>query len=263
MRTGRATLASLGVPAGAWYVGLHVREGSYYGESSGGMSTHRNARIEDYFPAIKAVTDSGGYVIRLGDSSMRPLPAMPLVVDYALGAQKSPEADIFFCATCRFIIGTTSGLTTAALSFGTPMLLVNCISNDWQLWSAETDFIVKPVWDIRGKRLLSFAETYSQPVQGFLINALVMRRRGLEAVPNTSEEIRDAVVYKLACLDNGIPSDPDSVLNSYCETMAGNPMMFGAARPVPAFLKSHPELLISRCSATIAVSQGAIADQTG
>jgi putative glycosyltransferase (TIGR04372 family) len=243
MQTGRAALTALGVPAGAWYVGLHVREGSYHGESSGGMSTHRNARIEDYFPAINAITDRGGYVIRLGDNSMQPLPEMPGVVDYALSAQKSPQADIFFCATCRFIIGTTSGLTTAALSFGTPMLLVNCISNDWQLWSGDTDFIVKPVRDIRGKRTLSFAETYVQPVQGYLINALVMRRHGLEAIPNTPEEIESAVVYKIGRLDGRIQSDADPVLGSYREAMAANPMMFGAAHPVLPFLKEHPELL--------------------
>jgi putative glycosyltransferase (TIGR04372 family) len=244
MQAGRKVLAALGAPADAWYVGLHVREGSYYGESSGGMSTHRNAQIEDYFPAIKAITDRGGYVVRLGDSSMRPLPEMPRVLDYALSPQKSPQADVFFCATSRFIIGTTSGLTTAAQSFGTPMLLANCISNDWQLWSAETDFIVKLVWDIRGKRALSFAETYAQPIQGYLINAHVMRRHGLEAIPNTPEEIEDAVVYKMGRLDGRIRSGTDPVMASYREAMAGNPMMFSAARAVPAFLKSHPELLI-------------------
>jgi putative glycosyltransferase (TIGR04372 family) len=244
MQRGRDVLAALGVPADAWYVGLHVREGSYYGESSGGMSRHRNAQIEDYFPAIKAITDRGGYVIRLGDVSMRPLPEMPGVLDYALSTQKSSQADIFFCATSRFIIGTTSGLTTAALSFGTPMLLVNCISNDWQLWSPETDFIVKPVWDIRGKRTLSLAETYSQPVQGYLINAIVMRRHGLEAIPNTPHEIESAVVYKLARLDGEIPSDADPLMASYREAMAGNPMMFGGARPVLPFLKEHRELLV-------------------
>jgi putative glycosyltransferase (TIGR04372 family) len=243
MQVGRDVLKALGVPADAWYVGLHVREGSYYGESSGGMSAHRNARIEDYFPAIKAITDCGGYVIRLGDSSMRPLPEMSRVLDYALSEQKSPQADIFFCATSRFIIGTTSGLTTAAQSFGTPMLLVNCISNDWQLWSAETDFIVKPVWNIREKRMLSFAEAYSQPVQGYLINAHTMHRHGLEAIPNTPEEIEEAVLYKMARLHGTALSEGDPLVGLYHEVMASNPMMFGAAQPVPGFLKYHPDLL--------------------
>jgi putative glycosyltransferase (TIGR04372 family) len=245
MVLGAKTLAALGVPEGAWYVGLHVREGGYYGESSGGMSSHRNATIEDYLPAVRAVTERGGYVIRLGDSSMQPLPDMEQVVDYAHSPEKSPGADIFFCGTSRFVIGTTSGLTTACLSFGTPMVLVNCISNDWQLWSGETDFIVKPVWDLRNKRYLNFAETYSQPVQGYLINADVMRRHGLEAVPNSAEEIEAAVRYKLGLMEGLVvrPSDEQEPMHSYRTAMADNPMMFGAAYPVPAFIQQHWDLV--------------------
>jgi putative glycosyltransferase (TIGR04372 family) len=245
---GRKTLAALGVPEGAWYVGLHVREGGYYGESSGGMSTHRNASVEDYLPAIRAVTERGGYVIRLGDKSMQPLPDMEGVVDYAHSLEKSPDADIFLCGTSRFVIGTTSGLTTACLSFGTPMVLVNCISNDWQLWSAGTDFIVKPVWNLREKRFLTFAETYSQPVQGYLINADVMRRHGLEAVPNSPGEIEAAVRYKLDLMDDRLtrPDDEQEPMCSYRAAMAGNPMMFGAAYPVPMFLEQHRKELLPR-----------------
>jgi putative glycosyltransferase (TIGR04372 family) len=246
MALGAKTLAALGVPEGAWYAGLHVREGGYYGESSGGMSTHRNAAIEDYLPAVQAVTERGGYIIRLGDTSMRPLPEMERVVDYARSPVKSAGADIFFCGTSRFVIGTTSGLTTACLSFGTPMVLVNCISNDWQLWSAETDFIVKPVWDLRGKRYLTFPEVYSQPIQGFLINAGVMRRHGFEAVRNTAEEIEAAVRYKLDLIDGRVRRPPDiqEPMRSYRRAMANNPMMFGAACPVPQFLEQHRVLLL-------------------
>jgi putative glycosyltransferase (TIGR04372 family) len=260
---GEKTLAALGIPRGAWYVGLHVREGGYYGESSGGMSTHRNASVEDYLPAIRAVTERGGYVVRLGDNSMQPLPDMEGVVDYAHRAEKSPGADIFFCGTSRFVIGTTSGLTTACLSFGTPMVLVNCISNDWQLWSAGTDFIVKPVWNLREKRFMTFAETYAQPVQGYLINADVMRRHGLEAVPNSPEEIEAAVRYKLDLMDGLVtrPDDEQEPIRSYRTAMAGNPMMFGAAYPVPMFLEEHrKELLVSAESVELSRTDSVSAD---
>ena len=242
---GERTLAALNVPKGAWYVGLHVRESGYYGESAGGISTHRNAAIEDYLPAIKAITDRGGYVIRLGDKSMRPLPPMERVIDYARSRHKSSQADIFFCSTSRFVIGTTSGLTTACLSFGTPMVLVNCISNDWQLWSADTDFIVKRVWDMRGKRYLPFSEAFTQPVQGYLINASVLRRKGLIIISNTPQEIEEAVRYKLDLLDGHLarPADGQEPMAAYRQAMAGNPMMFGAARPVAPFLVRHRELL--------------------
>jgi len=244
---GEKTLAALNVPKDAWYVGLHVRESGYYGESAGGISTHRNAAIEDYLPAIKAVTDRGGYVIRLGDKSMRPLPPMERVIDYARSRHKSPQADIFFCATSRFVIGTTSGLTTACLAFGTPMMLVNCISNDWQLWSADTDFIVKRVWDMRGKRYLTFSEAFTQPVQGYLINASVLRRKGLIIIANTPQEIEEAVRYKLDLLDGHTvrPGDDEEPMASYRLAMAGNPMMFGAAHPAAPFLTRHRELLES------------------
>lgn len=254
MVVGAKTLAALGVPEGAWYVGLHVREGGYYGESSGGMSAHRNAAVEEYLPAIRAVTERGGYVIRLGDSSMDPLPDMEHVVDYAHRPEKSPGADIFFCGTSRFVIGTTSGLTTACLSFGTPVVLVNCISNDWQLWSGETDFIVKPVWNLREKRYLTFAETYSQPIQGYLINADVMRRHGLEAVPNSAGEIEAAVRYKLDLMDGLTtrPGDEQEPMRSYRTTMADNPMMFGAAYPAPMFLEQHrKDLLLPAASVAL------------
>ena len=244
---GAELLAKLGVPEGAWYVGVHVREGSFHNETRGDMSAHRNSDIEAYFPAIREVTSRGGYVIRLGDSGMRPFPAMPRVIDYAHSPFKSPAADIFFCATSRFIIGTTSGLTTASLSFGTPMVLVNCISADWQLWTADTDFILKRVWSRYQKRFLSLKETYSEPTQGYLMNAHMMRRHGLEAIPNSADDILKAVTYKLDKMEGLQKSRRDCEwLDSYNRAIADNTPIFGAGQPVPRFLADHPELLDGR-----------------
>jgi putative glycosyltransferase (TIGR04372 family) len=243
-KAGTDLLAKVGVPDEAWYVGLHVREGNFYKEARGHMSLHRNADIEDYFPAINAITSRGGYVIRLGDSGMRPLPPMPGVIDYAHSPYKSPAADIFFCATSKFVIGTTSGLTNASLCFGTPMLVVNCISSDWQLWTADTDFILKRVWSAHEKRFLSLRETYSDPTQGYLMNAHIMHRHGLEAVPNNADDILKAVTYKLDKMDRRQKSKRDSeLLDGYRRAIEENPPIFGAGQPVPQFLADYPELL--------------------
>lgn len=235
----------LGIPNDAWYVGLHVREGGYYKESDVGMSAHRNARIEDYLPAIAEITSRGGWVIRLGDRTMRRLPALPQVVDYAHSDMKSSRMDLFLFATSRFVIGTTTGLTTACLAFGCPMVLVNCISNDWQLWTDDTDFALKRIYDSRQRRFLSLAETYRRPIQGILINSTVMRRRGYVAVPNSAQEITEAVTYKLDILDKvrSRPDDSHPTLARYRQALAGNPYVFGAARPVVPFLERHPDLL--------------------
>jgi putative glycosyltransferase (TIGR04372 family) len=241
---GREQLRAMGVPEDAWYVGLHVREGGFYGEFAGSMSEHRNASVEDYRDAVREITRRGGWVIRLGDRSMRPLEPLPQVVDYARSEFKSRRMDVFLLATSRFVVGTTSGLTTAALSFGTPAVLVNCISNDWQLWSGDTDFIVKRLYDRREKRFLSLGETYRQPVQGYLINNVVTRRQGYDIHPNTAAEITEAVRYKLDIVlgDRPRPGEPSAALQRYRQAMAGNPLMFGAAHPVVPFLERHPEL---------------------
>jgi putative glycosyltransferase (TIGR04372 family) len=237
-------LAQLGVPEDAWYVGLHVREAGFYAEASSGISTHRNASIADYDRAINEITSRGGWVIRLGDSSMKPLAQRAQVVDYAISQQKSPSMDIFLLATSRFVIGTTSGLTTACLSFGTPMVLVNCISNDWQLWTDQTDFIPKRLRELRTGRYLTIGETYRMPVQGYLINNTVTTAKGYEIVANSADEITEAVRYKLDVMDGKIlrPNADDRVLTAYWQEMNQNPFMFGAAVPVRPFLLRHPEL---------------------
>ena len=164
---GHWKLAKLGLPRGAWYVGLHVREGGFYQDGSGTISEHRSSNIEDYYGAIEEVTSRGGWVVRMGDPSMNPLPDMPNVIDYAHSDLKSEQMDIFLLATSRFVIGTTSGLSTVAMTFGTPMLLVNCISNDWQIWTEATDFMLKRVYDRRSGRYLSLGETYRVPCRPF------------------------------------------------------------------------------------------------
>jgi putative glycosyltransferase (TIGR04372 family) len=176
---------------------------------------------------------------------MKPLPKIANVIDYARSAAKSEQMDIFLLATSCFVIGTTSGLSTVCMTFGTPMLLVNCISNDWQIWTADTDFVLKRVYSRREKRYLSLAETYQQPMQGLLINNASLTNRGYEIHGNSPEEIRAAVRYKLEImLGMTVRVDDDHpLLRRYRDVMAHNPHMFGAARPALPFLEASPELL--------------------
>jgi putative glycosyltransferase (TIGR04372 family) len=242
---GRRTLHAMGMPDDAWYVGLHVREAGFYGESEGDAGSHRNADIQSYLPAVEEIVRRGGWVIRLGDQTMRPLPSLPGLVDYARSLQKSQRMDVFLMATSRMVIGTTSGLTTATQAFGTPLLLVNCISNDWQFWHRATHFIVKQVLERVGGRRLSLAETYRPPTQGLLASAIALRRHGYAVRDNNSDEILEATRYKLDLLDGSVPSESDlELLAAYRLALQDNPLIFGAAEPVLPFLARNPELLM-------------------
>jgi putative glycosyltransferase (TIGR04372 family) len=241
---GRTLLQEAGVTAD-WFVALHIREGGYHGDGPGTTRQHRSANVGDYFDAISQITSRGGAVVRLGDKSMTPLKGLPGVFDYAHSDIKSAEIDLFLCAEARLFIGTTSGLTTAVQALGTPMLLVNCISNDCQFWHDETDFTLRLVYDRRTKHYLSLRETYRQPLQSLLIDEALLSRRGLEIHANRPQEIASAVAYKLDCLDGKAhrAGEQCHLIELYRRAMAENPCNFGAAGPVPRFLENHPELL--------------------
>jgi putative glycosyltransferase (TIGR04372 family) len=167
------------------------------------------------------------------------------VFDYAHSDIKSAEMDLFLCAEARLFVGTTSGLTTAVQMLGTPMLLVNCISNDCQFWHDRTDFTLRLVYDRRAKRYLSLRETYRQPLQALLIDTALLAHQGLEIRANRPEDVVAAVSYKLDCLDGKTQPlrQGGALLERYRTAIADNPYNFGAALPVPEFLEHYPGLL--------------------
>lgn len=254
---GRRYLRELGLPVAAWYVGLHVREGGFHGDAKGTGSDHRNSRVEDYLSAVAEITRRGGWVIRLGDPSMTPLPQLDQVVDYAHSAAKSTMMDLFLLATSRFVVGTTSGLTTAAIAFGTPMVLVNCISNDWQMWSGDTHFTLKLVRNWRTDRVLPLSQIFRRDFQGRLINDCLLWHQKFEVLANTPEDILDAVRYKLDILEGRPASEEDTALLArFRAEIAHEPALFGGAVPVPSFLRAHPQLFSETLPAGVGVIEG-------
>ena len=93
-RRGRLALESIGIPADAWFVALHVREAA---SKSLHSSLHDvlNAQIADYVPAIEEITSRGGWVIRMGDPAMTPLSPMPKVFNYCHSHIRSDWMDIY------------------------------------------------------------------------------------------------------------------------------------------------------------------------
>ncbi len=116
-------LSDMGLPENASFVCLHVREGGYYGGKEGRGKEIRNANVHNYVEAIRSLTDRGYWVVRLGDKTMKPLPELSRVIDYALSEHKSDEADIYLVAHCEFYVGHNSGPWDAANLFGKPIMM--------------------------------------------------------------------------------------------------------------------------------------------
>jgi len=246
LERGAATLRALGMPHDVWFACLHVREGGFHREGAASIQGHRNSTIADYLPAIRSITDRGGWVVRMGDSSMSPMPSMRGVIDYAHSPVKSDWMDVYLCGAARFFIGTTSGLTNAVISYGTPCVLVNCLSNFSQLWNNRVIFTLKMFWSERERRYLKLAEMINDPVRSSVFNIRVMNELGLVPYNNSSKEILEAVEEmseSLGASNNENWPNDHRLPDAWKKAVSDNPF-FGNARPGKKFLEEHYDTLL-------------------
>jgi len=244
-------LGALGVPKDAWFVCLHVKETGW--NEHGSTEDYRNADISTYSLAIKAVVDAGGWVIRMGDPSMTPLPEMPHVIDYAHSDAKSDWMDIFLSAKCRFSIGTSSGFFNVGQAFGVPAVLTNFLPTHAIYYlSRRNIFLPRLCWSKNENHTLSFSELFSPPFS----MSLTQRnydRKGLTVIENTPEEIRGAVEEMLERFNGTLQyNEEDSELQERframtetCGKLYRDHNVVVHARIGRDFLRKHASLLPS------------------
>ena len=200
-RRGRETLEALGMPADAWFVSLHVRGSGYHQEAAmWDHNAYRNAPIEDYVAAIEAITARGGWVVRLGDPSMKPLPAMEQVIDYVHTEVRSDWMDVFLCAGARFFIGTCSGPFAVAFVFGVPVIGTNWFPMAYWTYSTRDIMVHKLLRRVDDGRFLNIRESSRPPLPG-MHWPQYFEDHGLEVVDNSPEDIRGAVTEMLDRFD--------------------------------------------------------------
>lgn len=189
-------LKSFGMRQGDWFVCLHVRE-SGWKDNNSPSEDFRNADISTYQLAIKAVVDAGGWVVRMGDSTMKQLPKMPQVIDYAHSGAKSDWMDVFLCAQCRFFISTSSGLYTIALAFGVPVVMTNQLPVVAMYMLSSRDIFIPRICRSKAEnRTLTFSESISLSL-GLVFSQHQYDGLGVDVVENTAEEIKDIVMEML------------------------------------------------------------------
>ncbi|NDH69101.1 MAG: TIGR04372 family glycosyltransferase, partial [Gammaproteobacteria bacterium] len=128
----RNFLHDVGIPKDAWFVCVHSRESGYSGHDES-VHGYRNTTVDHLLIAMQEIVARGGWCIRMGDSTMKPLPPMRGVLDYALHPSKSAELDVFLCAQCRFFLGNTSGLFLVSTIFGVNAACANFVPFDKEI----------------------------------------------------------------------------------------------------------------------------------
>jgi len=233
-----------------WYVCLHTRDAAHYFEFSGTGQTHRNAPIEATFDAIRFITAQGGWVIKLGGPNSPILPKFERTVDYALSGARSDVMDLHLIRHARAFIGTTSGLTNVAVSFGVPSAIVNAITTDAQLWNSSVRFALKPIRDSDGT-MITQRQLTSTPWRWRMFDAVVLRRSGGHPVNNAADEILGTVI-EVEALASGrsaeFEADYDAAgLLSGWKGQLTVPHYYGASRPGLYYLKKYDQEFLA-CS---------------
>jgi putative glycosyltransferase (TIGR04372 family) len=237
---GRACLERLGLPKGAWFVAIHVRDNGFHGSDS--SQTFRNADIASYLPAIRSVVARGGWVVRLGDAAMKPLEPMPGVIDYARSGEKSDWMDVYLCAACRFLIGTQSGLSLLPSTFGVPVAMTNWSTMGTPPWYGSDLFIPK-IFHASGRRM-NYAEVMDDRFLAFTQNSIVFSVKQVGVEDNTAEEIDELVCEMLDRIEGRDEStaEDERLWKRFADYAEARGIVVGS-RLGRGFLRKHAALL--------------------
>ncbi|OGH61376.1 MAG: hypothetical protein A3G34_05160 [Candidatus Lindowbacteria bacterium RIFCSPLOWO2_12_FULL_62_27] len=236
-------LRTLGVPEDGWFVSVHCRESGYAPNEA---QTYRNADIHNYILAMKAIVEKGGWCIRMGDATMKPLPPMEHVIDYAHLSVKSDWMDIFLCASCKFFLGGSSSLSGAACVFGVPSAVANQAPMAVILPTGSGDLgIPKLVWSRDRQRYLTFGEVLGSTTGDFRATSL-FTDAGLMVEENSPEDIKDLALEMLDAVRGAVKyTDEDARLQERFKSLLrpGHYSYGGRARVGKEFLRKYASLL--------------------
>lgn len=186
LERGWKLLKNIGMPENAWFVCIHCREDSYLGDVD---QSNRNCDINNYLPAIESIVKKGGWVIRVGDPAMKAISSMEHVIDYVHLEIKSDWMDIFLLASCRFFLGSHSGLCTVSTVFGVPSAVANFVPIGAALsYGAHDIGIPKLLWSVGKNRYLTFREAFDSPVSNYRFDSSYCKA-GVRPVENFPEDI--------------------------------------------------------------------------
>ena len=203
-------LQKLGVPRDAWFVCLHAREAGYLPHLA--YTSYHDTDVYSYMLAAEAMVQRGGWVIRMGDPSMKPLPPMAQVIDYVHSEVRCDWMDVFCFSQCRFFLGSASGASSVPVAFGVPIAVANQAPMGLASWAPKDIGIPKLYWSVTEDRYLTFEEVLLSPLGRFTRTAR-FEAAGISLIDNSPEEIRDLSVEIMDRLDGSLRySDQDDRL---------------------------------------------------
>ena len=220
---GEAGLKTMGIPAGASFVCLIVRDSAYLdAHQSKDWSYHnyRDSDIRNYVLAAEEIADRGYFVIRMGTKVRDALKSgHPRIIDYATNGMRSDFMDVYLGAKCAFCISTSTGFDALPLIFRRPIVFVNMVPLGY-LWTFRSQIIgiTKHHISLQKDKELTLKEIFTQGV-GFSLRTSDYEINGIRLIENTPEEIRDVAVEMVERLNGTrqVGTDDDALQRRFWE----------------------------------------------
>ena len=186
---GSAMLQNMGMPSGAKWVCLIVRDKAYLPTLA--YHAFRDSDIDTYGLAALELARRGYYVIRMGAKVVKPMKSSnPRIIDYATNGMRSDFMDIYLSAKCAFMISNGTGLDAIACVFRRPICYVNYVPLEYlSTWNRSL-----AVWkhhEKDGKRMTP-TEIWASGAGQFM-RSDEFEEAGIRLVDNTPEEIKAVV----------------------------------------------------------------------
>ena len=183
---GQRELVRMGIPRGAKWVCLIVRDSTYLPHLA--YHSHRDSDIDDYASAALALAKRGYYVIRMGAKVAKPMPfATSHIIDYATNGMRSEFMDIYLCAKCEFALNNGAGLDAICCAFRRPSCYVNFVPVEYLATWNRGSLAIWKHHEKDGKRMTA-AEIWASGAGGFM-RTEEYEEAGITLVDNSPEEI--------------------------------------------------------------------------
>ena len=210
---GKASLQTMGIPDGAPFVCLIVRDSAYLdAHQSNDWSYHsyRDSDIQNYVLAAEELADRGYFVIRMGAKVLEAIKSRhPRVIDYATNGLRNDFMDIYLGANCKFCISVSTGFDAVPLIFRRPIVYVNMVPLGYlPTYKEQSIGITKHHFFVQKNRELTLREIFECGA-GFGLRTSDYESKGIRLVENTPEEIRDVVVEMAERLNGAWQAEPD------------------------------------------------------
>jgi putative glycosyltransferase (TIGR04372 family) len=210
---GETELQLMGIPEGAPFVCLAVRDADYleeYYKITDTYHSYRDGNIENYILAAKELVDLGYYVIRMGAKVKNSaLLDHSMFIDYATNGMRSDFMDIYLSAKCKIFVTTGTGIDCLSLVFRRPIVEINTVPIG-SLRTYRKDVIAltkKHVW-ISSGRELTMSEIFDNGI-GLGLSTNYFESMGVKLIERTPEEIRDVVIEMADRLAGTWQAHPD------------------------------------------------------